>query len=69
MEKMLCTPCGYVYDPEVGDPDRGILPGTPFAELPSDWVCPVCLLGEDVFEPYKEKEPHHHRKAMHKKAS
>ena len=36
--------CGYVYDPEVGDPDNGIAPGTAFEDLPEDWVCPVCGL-------------------------
>ena len=24
MKKYVCDPCGYVYDPEVGDPDGGI---------------------------------------------
>lgn len=49
MQKYVCEPCGYVYDPEVGDPDNGIAPGTPFEELPEDWVCPICGLGKDVF--------------------
>ena len=30
MNKYVCEPCGYVYDPEVGDPDNGIEPGTAF---------------------------------------
>ena len=34
--------CGYVYDPEHGDPDQGIAPGTSFDDLPEDWECPVC---------------------------
>jgi len=50
MEKYVCIPCGYVYDPEVGDPDNDIEPGTPFEELPEDWVCPVCGAGKDEFE-------------------
>ena len=50
MDKYECTACGYVYDPEVGDPDAGIEPGTPFENLPDDWVCPMCGLGKDVFE-------------------
>ena len=50
MEKYECTVCGYVYDPEKGDPDSGIKPGTPFEELPDDWVCPVCGVGKDKFE-------------------
>jgi rubredoxin len=41
MEKYEC-PCGYVYRPEEGDPDNGIPPGTSFADLPEDWVCPLC---------------------------
>ena len=42
-------PCGYVYDPAVGDPDGGIAPGTAFEDIPDDWVCPVCGLGKDAF--------------------
>ncbi len=41
MDKYEC-PCGYVYDPEKGDADNGILPGTAFGSVPEDWVCPVC---------------------------
>ena len=48
MDKYEC-PCGYVYDPEVGDPDGGIAPGTAFEDIPEDWVCPVCGLGKDAF--------------------
>lgn len=44
-------PCGYVYDPAVGDPDSGIAPGTAFEDIPEDWVCPVCGLGKDAFTP------------------
>ena len=43
MKKYECGPCGYIYDPEVGDPDNGIAPGTPFESLPDDWTCPVCF--------------------------
>lgn len=50
MEKYVCSVCGYVYDPEFGDPDSGIQPGTPFEELPDDWVCPICGAGKDAFE-------------------
>ncbi len=51
MKKYVCGPCGYVYDPEVGDPDSGIAPGTAFEDLPEDWCCPVCGVGKDMFEP------------------
>jgi rubredoxin len=50
MDSYLCTVCGYVYNPEEGDPDAGIEPGTPFADLPEDWVCPVCGAGKEDFE-------------------
>jgi len=49
MKKYVCEPCGYVYDPEVGDPDSGIEPGTAFEDLPEDWVCPWCGVGKDEF--------------------
>ncbi|MEM2135613.1 MAG: rubredoxin [Candidatus Freyarchaeota archaeon] len=51
MEKWRCTVCDYVYDPEIGDPDGGIPPGTAFEDLPEDWVCPVCGASKDMFEP------------------
>lgn len=50
MEKWTCTVCGYVYDPEVGDPDSGIAPGTTFEEIPENWVCPLCGVGKESFE-------------------
>ena len=49
MDKYICTVCGYIYDPEVGDPDNNISPGTPFDDLPDDWTCPVCGAGKDKF--------------------
>ena len=48
--KYVCTACGYIYDPEKGDPDNGIDAGTEFKDLPEDWVCPVCGVGKDMFE-------------------
>ena len=42
-QKYVCEPCGYVYDPAVGDPDSGIAPGTPFEELPDDGMIKICL--------------------------
>lgn len=49
MDRYICIPCGYVYDPEAGDPEAGIAPGTAFEDLPGDWVCPVCFAGKDEF--------------------
>lgn len=42
MDKYVCPICGYIYDPELGDPEHGIPPGTAFEDLPEDWVCPYC---------------------------
>lgn len=50
MDKYVCTICGYIYNPEKGDTDNGIAPGTPFKELPDTWVCPVCGVGKEMFE-------------------
>lgn len=50
MGKWECTACGYIYDPEKGDPEHGINPGTPFEDLPEDWVCPQCGVGKDFFQ-------------------
>ena len=47
--KYVCDVCGYVYDPEIGDPDNGVAPGTPWEEVPEDWVCPLCGVGKDQF--------------------
>lgn len=46
--------CTYIYDPAVGDPDNGVDPGTPFDDLPDDWVCPDCGAGQDMFEPVED---------------
>jgi len=53
MQKYRCTVCGYIYDPQKGDPESGIKPGTSFENLPDDWVCPICGAGKDMFEVYE----------------
>lgn len=50
MRRWRCTVCGFIYDPTKGDPDGGIVPGTPFEEIPADWVCPVCGAAKGLFE-------------------
>ncbi len=50
MAKWECTICGYIYDPAKGDPDNGVNPGTPWEELPEDWVCPDCGAPKSEFE-------------------
>jgi len=49
MSKYEC-PCGYVYDPEEGDYERGVMPGTAFGDLPAEWVCPLCGAEQEYFE-------------------
>ena len=50
MEKYVCSVCGYVYDPAVGDPDNGVEPGTAWEDVPEDWTCPRCSVGKENFE-------------------
>lgn len=54
MQKYECSVCGYIYDPEVGDPDADIPPGTAFEDLPEDWLCPDCGAEKDMFDPYDD---------------
>ncbi|MDD4510407.1 MAG: rubredoxin [Oscillospiraceae bacterium] len=54
MKKYRCIPCGYIYDPALGDPDNGIAPGTSFEKLPDDWQCPICFVEKEEFEPLED---------------
>jgi len=51
MKNYRCVVCGYVYDPQQGDPDNGVAPGTAFEDLPDGWVCPICGAAKQDFEP------------------
>jgi len=51
MKKYRCTVCGYVYDPQQGDPESGIAAGTPFEKIPDTWSCPICGAKKSEFEP------------------
>ena len=51
MQSYECTACEYIYNPEEGDPDNGVAPGTAFEDVPDDWVCPDCGMSKDFFEP------------------
>ncbi len=50
MKKYVCSVCGFIYDEADGIPDDGIAPGTQWAELPADWVCPLCGAAKSEFE-------------------
>lgn len=54
MKRYVCNICGWVYDPAEGDPNADIPAGTPFKDLPDDWVCPICGAEKDQFEPQEE---------------
>ncbi|NLJ82211.1 MAG: rubredoxin [Bacteroidales bacterium] len=51
LKKYECDVCGYVYDPETGDEETGIKPGTAFEDIPDDWTCPLCGVGKEDFTP------------------
>lgn len=54
--RCACLNCGYVYQPEKGDPENGVLPGTRSDELLPEWVCPRCKSGQDYFAMMEEDE-------------
>lgn len=49
--KYVCDICGYIYDPENGEPDAGVAAGTAWEDVPEDFVCPLCGVGKDQFSP------------------
>ncbi|MEO0142022.1 MAG: rubredoxin [candidate division WOR-3 bacterium] len=56
MQKWRCAICGYIYNPEIGDPESGIVPGVLFEELPDSWGCPDCGAEKELFEPYEGED-------------
>ena len=54
MKNYICDTCGWVYVPEVGDPEGGIAAGTAFEDIPDDWVCPLCGVGKEDFSVVEE---------------
>lgn len=54
MSRYKCSVCGYVYNPEIGDPDNDIEHDTDFESLPEDWLCPVCSAGTGMFQPLND---------------
>lgn len=63
MDKYICKVCATIYDPDLGDPEDGILPGTPFESLPKDWVCPVC---GSTLEKFEILPPERYERIFHK---
>lgn len=56
MNSYQCDVCHHIYSPMEGDPGQGVEKNTPFEELPSDWVCPVCGVGKNLFSEVEENE-------------
>jgi flavin reductase (DIM6/NTAB) family NADH-FMN oxidoreductase RutF/rubredoxin len=50
LKKFQCLVCGFIYDPESGDPTKNMPPGTAFEDLPDDWKCPICGVGKEEFK-------------------
>ena len=50
-ERYICVNCGYIYDPAVGDSMNDVPPGCAFADLPEEWVCPICYVQKEQFDP------------------
>ena len=45
-----CLVCGWTYDEAKGWPEDGIAPGTRWADIDEDWLCPECGVGKQDFE-------------------
>lgn len=54
MTSYVCDVCGYIYDPSEGDPESHVIPGTPWEQLPVNWVCPVCGAPKEHFTPLED---------------
>ncbi|WP_368928770.1 rubredoxin, partial [Mixta calida] len=52
-QKMICSVCLWVYDPATGEDSQDVAPGTAWADVPEDFLCPECGMGKDVFDPYE----------------
>jgi rubredoxin len=52
MDRYKCVVCGYIYDPQDGEPSDGIEPGISFNDLPADYICPVCGAEKEEFMKY-----------------
>ena len=49
--KYICDICGWEYDEKLGYPEEGIAPGTPWENVPEDFLCPLCGVGKEQFSP------------------
>ncbi len=49
-QTLVCLICGWIYDEEQGYPEDGIPPGTKWADVPINWLCPECNARKEDFE-------------------
>jgi rubredoxin len=49
-KRLMCLGCGFSYDEALGLPEHGLAPGTRWADIPDDWVCPDCGTPKHMFE-------------------
>jgi rubredoxin len=49
-DRWICLGCGFSYDEALGLPEHGLAPGTHWADVPEDWVCPDCGTAKAQFE-------------------
>lgn len=54
MARWECIICGHIYDEAVGDPEHGVAPGTLWADVPEDWLCPECGVSKEEFHLLEE---------------
>ena len=45
----MCLVCGFMYYEELGLPEDGIAPGTPWEAIPDSWRCPDCGVSKADF--------------------
>lgn len=50
VDRHECRACGYVYNPQKGDPKNAIAPGTAFIDVTQTWVCPGCGARKSMFQ-------------------
>ena len=47
---LQCRTCGWIYEEAAGAPDEGLAPGTRWADVPANWVCPLCGTPKSDFD-------------------
>jgi rubredoxin len=55
-EPYCCGYCAWAYDPVRGYARYGVEPGTPFGQLPEEFMCPECGAKLKWFEPCRQED-------------